>query len=105
MINRKIFAGIILLLILVAAGLAISKRNQTFKVNVFESSNGWGYDILRKNKIIIHQPFMPAVQGEIAFRNKSAARKTGRLVVKKLENKQLPTINKEELNTIIRDTD
>jgi hypothetical protein len=106
MINkkRKILSGIAILLILVASGIVINFRSYPFSVNLFKSGQGWGYDIKYRSKVLIHQPYMPAVEGKIAFQNKRAAKKTGLLVVKKLRNKQQPTIKIEELTSIIKNT-
>jgi hypothetical protein len=104
MINKKILAGIVLLLILVAVGIVINNRNHHYVVNLIESKQGWGYNILRGNKLIIHQPYMPAVSGQIPFGNKYSAKKTGHLVVKKLQNKLSPRIKIDELDSIIKDS-
>jgi hypothetical protein len=48
---------------------------------------------------------MPAINGQIAFRKKEAAKKTGLLIVKKLQNKISPRIEVNELDSIIRDSD
>jgi len=105
MINKKILAAIVILFILIAFGVFINYRNHHFSVDLIESNQGWGYNILFRNKVIIHQPYMPAMGGQIAFQNKNAAKKTALLVVKKLRNNQSPGIKAEELNSIIKDTD
>jgi hypothetical protein len=105
MINKKILAAIVILFILMAFGVFINYRNHHFSVDLIESNQGWGYNILFRNKVIIHQPYMPAMSGQIAFQNKNGAKKTGLLVVKKLRNNQSPGIKAEELNSIIKDTD
>jgi hypothetical protein len=104
MINKKILTGLALLLILAVISIIFNNRDHNYRVKVFNSEHGWGYDILIKNKLIIHQPYMPTVSGQVAFGDKSLARKTGRLVVKKLQNNQSPSITKDELNSIIKNT-
>ncbi len=69
-------------------------------VSVFPVDNGWGYDILEHNKIIIHQNIIPSISGDKPFQSVSDARKTGQLVIKKIRNKQLPIIHKEDLNRL-----
>jgi hypothetical protein len=101
---KRILAVIAFLLILVLSGVAINNRKYQYSVNVIKSEQGWGYDILQSKKLIIHQPYMPGISGQIAFQNKNSARKTGQLVVKKLMKKKLPAINTEELNSIIKNT-
>ncbi len=100
MTNRKILTGLALLLLLMVYATAMAGRNHSYCVNVFESEGGWGYDILYKNKMIIHQPFMPAVSGHHPFKNKSLAKKTGKLVVTKIINNKSPSISAEEILAI-----
>jgi hypothetical protein len=100
MINRKILTGLALLLMLMVYATAMSERNNSYCVNVFESEGGWGYDILYKDKMIIHQPFMPAVSGKHPFKNKALAKETGRIIVKKIINNKSPYVSAEEVLAI-----
>ncbi len=101
MTNRKtVITAFVIFLFAVSFLIYITGRNNTFKVNTYKSGDGWGYDVLVKNKVYIHQPFLPAVEGNIPFENKSTARKTGDLVVKKLKKHKLPTITREEVKSI-----
>jgi hypothetical protein len=102
MINKKILTGLTFLVMLVVVGIIFNYRDHHYTVVVIYSEHGWGYNILRDNKPIIHQPYMPVVSGQVAFGDKSLARKTGRLVVKKLQNNQSPTITRDELNSLLR---
>lgn len=106
MINKKTLVVITLLFILVVivVGVVINNRKYQYSINVIKSEQGWGYDILQGKKLIIHQPYMPGINGRVAFENKSAAKKTGQLVVKKLRGKKSPSINTDELNSIIKNT-
>ena len=105
MIIKKILAGIALLLIIVVAGISIYNRKYQFSVKVIKNEQGWGYDILQGKRLIIHQPYMPGISGQVAFENKNSARKTGQLVVKKIKNKKPPAVNIDKLNSIIKRTD
>jgi hypothetical protein len=105
MIIKKILACIALLLIIVVAGVSIHNRKHQYSVYVIKSEQGWGYDILQGKRLIIHQPYMPGISGQVAFENKNSARKTGQLVVKKIKNKKTPTVNIDELNSIIKNSD
>jgi hypothetical protein len=104
-INKKILLVVTLLLVLITAGILINNNRHQLSVSVIKSGNGWGYDILKGKRIIIHQPYMPGISGEVAFTNKNSAKKTGLLVVKKIKKKELPTIDPDELNEIIKNTD
>jgi len=101
--TRKILPAIALLLIIaVATTIFFSNKYSHYKVEVYKSEQGWGYDILINKKTVIHQPYMPSVSGQVAFESKYAAKKTGHLVVKKIKKKQLPTITTDELNSILK---
>lgn len=102
MINKKILTGLALLLMLVVIGIVFNNRDHHYRVKVFNSQQGWGYNILFDNKLIIHQPYMPAVSCQIPFGDKYSARKIGGLVVKKLQNNQSPSITMDELNSLLR---
>jgi len=45
---------------------------------------------------------MPTVNGEVAFGDEYLARKTGRLVLKKLQNNQSTSITRDELNSLLK---
>jgi hypothetical protein len=92
-----LFSVIILLII------AITGRGLFYEVNIYKSGNGWGYDILKNNKTYIHQPYIPAVEGQIPFSTRQSARKTGQLVIKKIRNHQVPAVTREEIKAIIKD--
>ncbi|MES2591772.1 MAG: DUF4907 domain-containing protein [Bacteroidota bacterium] len=65
------------------------------------NSKGWGYDIFVGDKKMIHQPIIPAVPGNNAFKTESDARKTGALAVQKMERTgTLPTLLVEELDSL-----
>jgi hypothetical protein len=104
MINKKILLGLILPIMLIVFGCLLSKTDNHYTVDVIKSELGWGYNILCDNKLIIHQPYMPAKNGQFAFQNKYDAKKTGQLVVKKLQNLQSPRIKIDELDSIIKNS-
>jgi hypothetical protein len=62
----------------------------------------WGYDILSSGKLFIHQPTVPAIQGNHGFAGKSSAEKVARLAIKKLKEKpnEFPTVTIEELEEL-----
>ena len=68
----------------------------TFKI--FPVKNGYGYDILSNNRMIIHQPMIPGVAGEQPFSTKKDAVKIAALVVEKIKKGQrLPAITLADL--------
>lgn len=102
MINRRILTGSAIILVLTAAAILITQSRSQYNIKLLKSDSGWGYDILAENELFIHQPFMPVVEGNVAFPDRNAARKTGKLMVRKLKKNQSPTITREELNHILR---
>lgn len=79
--------------VVILAGVA--KRNEGLKT--FKTEDGWGYSISQKGKVIIQQPFIPAIGGRKSFDTRRDAAKTGRMVIKKLQHGQQPTLTIEEL--------
>jgi hypothetical protein len=87
------------LLLVVAALLLILflRRKESLKVDTFKAGNGYGYSITSQGKIYIYQPFIPAVEGNIAFSSRSDARKAGKMVQRKLKNKEEPSLSVDDL--------
>ena len=66
-----------------------------------DSIKGWGYDIYVDDKLMIHQPHIPAVAGKLAFVNQASAQMVANLVVYKLRNNIMPpSITIEDLDSI-----
>jgi hypothetical protein len=104
MTNKNIYIGLAFLLMLMASVICTTRRSQEYYVNVFASEGGWGYDILCNHKMIIHQPYIPAIDGQKPFHDKNTARETGRLVIRKLRSNKSPRIGIEEINKITSGT-
>jgi hypothetical protein len=66
-------------------------------VKVIKVDGGWGYEIAQGKKVIISQPYLPAMPGRVAFKSESDAEKIGSLVVEKLKTGQNPSVTPEEL--------
>ena len=72
----------------------------TFKV-FSVSKGGYGFDIKVGDKILIHQPFIPALEGNNGFAKKSDAEKVATLMIRKLrEHGMPPTITTEEIDSL-----
>ena len=94
--SRSIFA--VLLLVVAALTLILFLRSkESLKVNTFKTGNGYGYSITSQGKIFIYQPFIPAVEGNIPFSSRYDARKAGKMVQRKLKNKEEPSLSIEDL--------
>jgi hypothetical protein len=92
-----LMTSIVMMLLVVATVLISNKPGEHYCVVVYKSGEGWGYNVLFKNRIVINQPFIPVIQGNHPFRNKNTAMKTGKLVVKKLSSGKSPEISHTEL--------
>jgi len=100
-IDKKKFLVLALFLVIVIIAFTLNGRGHFYKTELFRSGEGWGYDILKNEKVYIHQPFIPAIEGQVPFSDKRSARKTGKLVISKLMRQKSPTVTKEELNEIL----
>ena len=69
----------------------------TYKI-ISGANNTWGYNILRDNKIFIHQPNKPGLPGVEGFKTKEDAVKTAELVISKIKKGEIPpTVSRQEL--------
>lgn len=101
--KTRIFIASALFLMIIAIAITFIKRGHSFELQVFPSNRGWGYDILKNDKIYIHQPYIPAIEGETPFPDRESARKTGRLVISKIRKREIPAVSKEEIDRILSD--
>lgn len=69
-------------------------------MEVIKLECGWGYDILHRNQVFIHQPNIPVIQETITFRTKHEAKKVGNLVLKKIKSDKFPIITQQELDSL-----
>ena len=76
MTKGKAITGLSLLLIIVITGLIVWDPWSHYKVNLFKSGSGYGYEILAGHNPYIYQPYMPAVEGQQPFSDRRSARKT-----------------------------
>lgn len=73
----------------------------TIEIKTFKMDNGWGYDIFKNGKAYIHQPNIPAVSGNFAFKTEEQARKTAEMVAYKIKNNIIPpSMTIEELDSL-----
>jgi hypothetical protein len=77
------------------------KEAARYSVGVFSVWNGWGYDILVDDSVIIHQESIPSIGEKIPFPEKEQAQQAAALVLKKLQqNDGLPTLTRLEIAEI-----
>ena len=66
----------------------------------FNTSSGWGYNILVDHKIFIHQEYIPSIAGRKSFTTKDDAIKTASLVIKKIMQQKSPGISVTDLQVL-----
>lgn len=69
---------------------AEKQRSPYHYTTIYTDDVGWGYDILEKSTIRIHQPHIPAVQGNQGFKSASDAAKVAEKIIEKLEQGIMP---------------
>lgn len=79
-------------------------ENQSLYTEVFKQDNGFGYQILTNNKILIKQNFIPAIQGEHPFKSKEEAVLVAELVKKQLLENKSPIVSTDDLSNLKIDT-
>jgi len=63
--------------------------------------SGFGYDIYVNNRLAIHQPNIPAVNGNMGFKTKEDAQKAGELAAYKISNNIMPpAVSVQELDSL-----
>lgn len=63
--------------------------------------NTFGYDILDRGHVLIHQPNVPGIPGNKGFTKKQDADKVARLVIKKINNNQMPpTVTQQDIKSL-----
>lgn len=95
-INRS--AGILIAAVAIAVaitfiklkGQVASQSRQQLTYRCFTTGQGWGYDILLGEKILIHQTVDPALQSNKGFGSKDAAGEDARIVIRKIKLGETP---------------
>ena len=67
------------------------------ELEIFQSENGWGYQIVIKQKVLISQPTIPAIDTVAPFPDETSTRKVGILVLKRFNAHSDFSVSKEEV--------
>jgi hypothetical protein len=79
----------------------VSDKSEEYTYQTFQvDKNKWGYLILHFDKPFIKQIHIPAVGGNMSFTNEADAEKTARLVLSKLNKKEIPSLSINELEEL-----
>lgn len=96
--KRKVLVSFAALILIAASLLAVtSVIHKKEGLKTYRVENGWGYTISKGGKVIIDQPVIPGLDGRKPFKTRRDAAKTGKMVIKKLQQGIMPTITREEL--------
>jgi len=80
--------------------MQVSQGDTTYRI-IPSEGHTYGYDISINNKLLIHQPNIPGMEGNKGFEKKSDAEKVARLVIKKIQKGIMPpTVEKKELDSL-----
>lgn len=75
--------------------------NDSYNFKTFMVGNYWGYDIYKDNQLLVHQPNIPAIEGDRGFSSEQKAISVANLTIQKLRNGIMPpTLNIEELDSL-----
>ncbi len=77
------------------------QKNDGFSYEVFETGDGWGYEIQVDGEPFIRQTEVPAVSGVRTFPTEKQAGRAAKLVIQKMEKTGSPTVTKEEMEEIL----
>ncbi|MBO0593143.1 DUF4907 domain-containing protein [Cellulophaga sp. E16_2] len=76
------------------------KATPALDSEVFTVIGGFGYQIQAKDKIIIKQEYMPAVQGAVPFASAEDAQLVSSLVINKLLHNESPVVTLTDLENL-----
>ena len=100
--KRNLATFSLIIFIAVSGPWCIFLFQSDYTLKIIKCESGWGYSISNDQGILIYQDNMPAYEGIQAFPSKEAAKKTGKLVMKKLHKGKLPIISRNELDYILK---
>jgi len=84
-----------------ASGVAADQPAPAFTIQTIVNDDGsFGYNISLDDRILIHQPHIPAVQGVRGFATEQDAKRVAEAVIQKLMRKEIPSISVEELREL-----
>lgn len=97
--------GVFCLVVVLTVGIGgyFAWRAASFRIeySLFPTDSGWGYDIVAGVDTMIHQPFIPALQGDRPFPTERSARRAARAVIRKLQRGDSPALSPDEVRRFI----
>ena len=97
---------VIALSVAISVTIIISPCNKYRNYSSYESlvypvKEGWGYDILVKDTVFIHQESVPALEGNKPFIKREHAAEAARQLISKLKKGESPSFSRSEIKRII----
>jgi hypothetical protein len=81
--------------------VSIKKGHNAVHYETFYTQHGWGYNIITKDKILIHQDVIPVLNEQKGFNSKWQAEKAAMLVIKKIKAKEFPQLTEPEIQLLL----
>jgi hypothetical protein len=94
--KRSFYAVLLLCMAALFSVVFFAGRDKT-RLETFRSGSGWGYAVSTQGKIVISQPFIPAIEGNKPFATKSDARKAGKIIIIRFREGAEPSLSADEL--------
>lgn len=106
--SKWIFTGLLILPLLFilfhfCKGEMGSLSSRQPELQTFQLGNGWGYKIVLNKKTLIYQPTIPAIDSVQSFPTETSARKTGLLVLERLNQNKDFSITTDDLKDSLSD--
>jgi hypothetical protein len=98
--RRILIAAVVIAVAITSIKLYRYKNEQSYKVlsyRCYTNGQGWGYDILVGEKILIRQSINPDAKGRIGFDSKQAAEADARIVIGKIKLGETPVFNSHQM--------
>lgn len=96
-ITKRHLAPVLILSFTVLTFIAFFTGRDSLRLKTFRSETGWGYCITTGGKVVIWQPYIPAVEGKRPFGAKIDARRAGKIMINKINKGIEPFLTTEEL--------
>lgn len=91
-----ITVGIVLFGVVRYYSLGVNKEPK-LKSEIIQVPDGYGYQVLNDDKLLIRQEFIPALTGRTAFQSPKDAKNVANLVVAKIQKGTSPRIDFQDL--------
>ena len=77
------------------------KPDPNFEIRITKGpAGGYGYEVLKNQNRTISQPYIPAVQKQQEFSDSAQAKRTARLVIRKIQQHIFPSVTVRELDSL-----